>query len=334
MKLVLKKAAKKSGYEFDLDRDGVTQSNLGQWLDCSEKSRKSLLLGLTGSDASKPLIFGGLSHEMLDKGYSAKRSGKKLPKTLAMDALSVWKSQNPHRSSLATEIAEESSIILHHLLPVYFDYWHDKDSAIEWVSLEEEFKTSIRVVTPSGFYRTIPLRGKRDAQIKMGGKAVLFETKNKGRISASLMDQLPLDLQLDTYLCTWKDSAGLPASLRVLYNILKRPGERRKNLEPLMEFGARIADNARKKPEEYFFRYEMTYTRQELEQKKERIHHLVGEFAGWVEGAGSGLEEMDPGFNPSQCEGKYGTCEFLKACSSGSAVGLKQRSKAHPELEG
>jgi hypothetical protein len=60
-----------------------------------------------------------------------------------------------------------------------------------------------------------------------------------------------LDLQLDTYLCTWNDESGLPASLRVLYNIIKRPGERRKQKETLTQFGTRIAENAAAKPDEH-----------------------------------------------------------------------------------
>lgn len=332
MKLTIKK--KPAGYSFNLSRDGVTQSNLGQWLECREKSRKSLLLGLTGVDASKPLIFGSLSHEMLDKGYTALRRNKPLPKTLAVDALRVWKSQNEGCSSLAQEIAEESSVILHHLLPVYFDHWKVADAKIKWTSLEEEFRVPLTVHTPRGNIIEVPLCGKRDAQIHVDGKAVLFETKNKGRISPSLMDQLPLDLQLDTYLCTWTDEEGLPASLRVLYNIIKRPGERRKKGETLMEFGSRIADNARLKPDEHFFRYEMTYTASELVEKRLRIFSLLGEFADWVEEA-SRLkdDDMDPIFNPASCEGKYGTCEFLRACSSRSTVGFKKRKKAHPELQ-
>jgi hypothetical protein len=325
-------APARSTYKYDLDQDGVTQSILCQWLDCRERCRKSTILGLVGGDASKPLIFGSISHEMLEHGYRARRVSKPLPKTLSMDALAKWKKQSPNASAMATEIAEESAIILHHLLPLYFEHWKKADDAMEWVGLEEEFAQEVEIFDGGTTRPTkIIVRGKKDAVVKCKGKITLFETKNKGRISPSLMDQLPLDLQLDFYLTVMRIKE--PA-LRVLYNIIKRPGERRKVGESLNDFGARIALNARKKPDEFFFRYEMVYTKQDLEQRKARFMYLLRAFYDWYGDAiHIPVEGMDNGFNHQSCEGKYGTCEFLRACSSGSTIGLSQKMKAHPELE-
>lgn len=326
MRLSLKKPRK---YSYSPFVDGITQSNLSQWLDCREKCRKSLLLGFSGLDCSKPLIFGSISHEMLDIGYSYLRENKKIPKTISMVALEKWKKQNPQSHRMSFEIAEESSVILHYLLPIYFSYYKKQDEEIEWKSLEEEFCSEISTV-----HGTVKVKGKMDAVVLVRGKEALFETKNKGRISPMLMEVLPLDLQLDSYL-TILGRRSASRTKKVIYNIIKRPGERRKQEESLNDFGKRIAEKAEKSPEEFFQRFEMVYTLEDLEKKEKRFEHLVQQFTDWwVKSSKLAPLEIDPGYNHQACEGKYGTCEFLTSCSRGTLDNLFLRSKAHPELEG
>jgi len=155
---------------------------------------------------------------------------------------------------------------------------------VEWLKLEQQF--NVPFLLPDG--RTIRLRGKFDGSFRCHRQKLwLFETKTKSRIDEEgLQDCLPLDIQVMLYLLAQQIIYGEQPE-GVLYNVIRRPGQRRRVKEPLVEFFRRVADdvNDPKRTDHYFLRWEMAITRHEIEDWVGRtLVPMLTEVCDWFEG--------------------------------------------------
>jgi hypothetical protein len=330
----LRVRAKKPGYSYDPRKDGVSQSMLQTYIDCRQKAYLNIIKGWSPKGASYPLIYGDISHGALERALRMVMVGKfkKVNQILqsvdqfVTEAHAAWLEANPNAETAAKDMAEESKAILRQLLPVYWMKWGKKDLETEWTKVETVFKVPLKMADGT----EVPLVGKYDGVYTRNGKSCLFETKNKSRWSDQLIDLLPLDLQLGTYLTALSLIEKKEPSL-VTYNILRRPSERRKKDETLLGFASRIAENARKDDEHFFVRFPIELTTDEKTVHKKRIQLLVQEFYTWWLEACE-FEKGDVRWNSNHCENKYGTCQNLRICSRNDFTGHEVKSAAHPEL--
>ena len=339
MKLKIKPrpAPKPPAYSYDPRIDGVSQSMLGTWFECREKARLTIVKGYQRTHASKPLIWGSIGHNMIGYGLNATRE-KKLKASsaikyltaasqeLAKKAKAEWEAKDKPDSAAAMEIAEEACAVLAKTMPLYWKRWAEADVERKWDFVEEAFKVPFEM--PDG--KDVYLVGKFDGVFTSPkAKTSLFETKFKGSIPEHIVDTLPLDLQVSVYMAALY-VLNRPLPRLATYNIVKRPGERRKKDESLQDYADRIAVNAAAEPNHYFNRFEVTFTAQELEAMGFRVQKTVEEFYHWWKNLDH--DTMDPVFNSSSCDSKYGPCDCLPICSRGDFASHRVRSVAHPEI--
>jgi hypothetical protein len=335
LKPIPKLPSRKQAYKkYNPHTDGVRQSLLLTWLECREKARMQCIEGIESSYISKPLMFGDLSHQCIASCYltmqkkqlkfwedAAERTEEWID-TAILFWKDEWVSKGNKVTADVTDLLEESAAMLGALLPGYWKHWWDKDiKETEWIDVEKEFKvalgsSSLITGTIDGVFRNRKTK-----------KRWILETKNKGRWSEdNLIDWLPLDLQCQMYLTAdWLTSNEQPAGVR--YNVLRRPQERRGKTESLKDFATRIHARAEKEPEHYYFRLDMAMSKAELESAKRRVEFLADAFCDWWDLSHSSCPTLDPMYNSSMCEGKYGTCCYLRHCASGSLEGLKVASR-------
>lgn len=321
--------------EYDPQVDGVHQSAIALWLECREKARVRYVLNLDVAVMSKPLIFGDLSHKAIASCYKAMADGSCATLKRAQSEVSGWvkaaellqEEERGHMTADELDVREESAAILEHLLPLYFGAWWERDKEeVEWVGVERKFSTSM--VGPR--LLPAPMAGTYDGVFRRrkDKRLWLLETKNKGRWSKAMADFLPLDLQVNLYLAALnteaKVGADVPAGVR--YNLLRRPQERRGQNEAISSYVDRIAARAKKEPEHFFERFDMSVVRSDLEAATARSAHLVRAFVEWFDRSKADpvLSMKDPMLNSAACEGKYGLCPYLGACSANDPAGLKR----------
>ncbi len=336
----LKIAPKKVAYTYSPFVDGVTQSMLALQMECQEKARLAIILGLTESTPSKPLIFGAISHEILDQYYNGIRSGKIKTHAHAVASTSAfvdhacetWHKQNPRASVDAQEIVEDSAGILTVLFPEYAAHWHDDDHSYEWLKIEEKFRVEVDVF---GSAKPAILTGKIDALIceKKTGIIRLFETKNKSQMNDMLGLILPMDLQIGTYMTATQALMPDETIDHAMYNLLKRPGERQGKKEDRKGFLKRLGEKVRENRKDYFERFRMKFDAKEIEQHKFATELKIQKFVDWwIEESKRVGDNRSLMWNGGACENKYGVCKFIHACASNDRSKFFVRPKAHAEL--
>ncbi len=331
----IKMAKTKPTYDYDPTVDGVSQSMIGTWLSCREKARLNIILGLSSiQNNSKPLIFGSISHGVLERGYRLMRASKvpSLGGIVAYmdnwvnEALDDWKEENPKRNTDAEDSAEECAAIIQELLPRYFEHWFAEDSKVKWMHVEDQFKVPLQM--PDGKY--VNMVGQFDGSyFDQKKRLCLFETKNKSQFPERLAELLPLDLQLGYYLTALAATTKKTAHL-VRYNLIRRPGERRGQQESLPNFCRRIGENVAKKPDHYFVRLDIRLEEQERQTHMFRAQKLVEEFYHWWKTTDP--KEKDLMWNSGSCENRYGVCGNLLICANNDKSGHYVRDAVSPEL--
>lgn len=339
MKLAIKK--KPVSYSYSPFVDGVSQSMLAQWFECQEKARLSIVLGLTESTPSKPLIFGDISHEVLDQYYTDMKSGEIKTHGQAVAsteffverAVEKWYKKHPRASSEAQEIVEESAGLITVLFPEYSAHWWDQDINLEWLAIETVFKVPIDIGGKALEAKPF-LTGKVDGIVreKKTGVIRLFETKNKSQFSEILGLVLPLDLQVGTYLTAAPHLIKEPVN-HATYNLIKRPGQRQGKKESRAEFLKRLRETVRANRKDFFERYKIKMDAEEIERHRFATELRVKAFVQWWQSIhAAGKEQRSYMWNGGACENKYGICKFIHGCASDDFSKFHVRPKAHAEL--
>lgn len=345
-----KKTKKPTGYHYDPRVDGVSQSMLEAWLNCRQLAYLKTILGLTPHAPARPLIHGSISHGAIKNALRKVMNGKtkdmkQLQGGVLVDigiAFGDWEREHGlNVETAALDIAEESKAMLTQLLPVYWNHWGRKDLATKWTKVEDRFRVPIEISSGPTSTVVIPLVGQFDGVFERRGRPCLLETKNKSQWSEQLPDLLPLDLQVGVYLTALAALEKKDPSV-VIYNLIRRPNERRSKNETLAGLAARVAKNAREDPEHYFQRIEVELTSQEKHRHKERVVWLLTEFYRWwqqltVNDCFEDDAKMrkpfgDLRWNSSHCENKYGVCPYLRICGREDYSPFYTRALVHPEL--
>ena len=92
-------------------------------------------------------------------------------------------------------------------------------------------------------------------------------------------------------------------------------------------FRQRIADDIVARPDFYFIRYEVVYTKKRMEWAAQELATKLQMFAEWVDGKGVTYR------NQAACTGKW-NCAYLSACASDSMAGFERDAEfTYHELE-
>lgn len=316
-----------AGKFYNIERDGITQSLLSIFMSC----RRAALWYLQGwvlKSPSFPLTFGSITHGILERVYTDIRLGKLRSSPSREQTLKyidrvekIWKEENPRADAKATELKELSLLVAEATMPLYFDYWSKDLKGIVWEKIEGNFKTPFAL--PDG--RKTFLRGAMDG-VYRNPKRWLLETKTKSRIDErDLVDFLPFELQVNFYLMNLIMQGGdLPRG--VLYNIIRRTQLKQGKKETIPQYGKRIAEDIKSRPEDYFIRMEISIGRDEMEEFRKEVTGLLTDFYDWWEG------KIPHYRNSGHCQTKYGRCEYLAAETGRMSIYTK-RERVFRELE-
>jgi hypothetical protein len=318
---------------YDPRKHGIRQSMLSTWFECREKARLCTIHGWAPRVASVPFIYGSLSHGAIKQATRLLRENDGAVDIdtyvngtdyYLQESEVEWLQETPNPTYEQKDIIENSLAILGKKMPMYFDYWYDQDKVCKWGLVEDKFK--VELTMDDG--ETVPLIGTFDSTFRNdSGELWLFETKNKARWSENIGTLLPLDLQVGIYLTALQALYGqVPKGVR--YNILRRPGERRKKDESLAEYSTRIQTNIIKEPEHYFHRMDIRLTPQEINEHMARTAFICEEFYRWWKETMKHSMERDLLWNSSSCDGKYGSCKMLDACANKDFTLYQRRSPA------
>jgi hypothetical protein len=325
---------------YVLERDGVTFSTLSTFRDCRWKARH-YLRGLTRNSIGLPIIFGNVVHAALERCYRAQRDAVlkgEVPPAFLMRVLTeieaTVKVENPRMTAETSSDLERVMLLSEQVLPRYFRHWAARDREFAWEQTEKEFRIPYAVDLPpqsvKGVWqpRTVHtfLRGKIDGVFSRAKGMGVLETKTKGRVEpGNIMSMLPYMLQPSVYLIAAEEEYRRPA-VSVVYNIVRRPGLYQRKTETIPQFAVRVGEDIDERPDWYFMRINMDLEPNDVARMRADLADLLRDYVLWWIGEGAHYP------NDSQCENKYGTCEFLEWCSGGNRLLYYQRPKLFSEL--
>lgn len=374
----LKKLAKRKGPlwlgpESDQPDGGVTQSIIGSWIVCRERTRIKLVEGIQPTPRfSHRMEYGSMGHVCEEVHATNPNHWQDALKQYARDLAKKFPDQG-------TQV-EHWYHVCKTQFPIYLDYWAKSSfmKGREVILREKVFQ--VPYTLPSG--RTVYLRGKWDGVdlIKEGKNKLLFlrENKFKGDIDlVQLRNQLQFDLQTMLYLIAleWalKDQqivtgervVGYPLA-GVWYNVVRRPlsggmhsirqhqpSKSNPTGESLSDFYARLggliqeeSNEARKEKRDchYFARWDSRVSQEDIQRfKDDFLNPCLEQMCDWYTIVTGG----DPGISPecpfyANYRTPYGiynplledqSTEMDHYLATGSMVGMTTDVKLFQELQ-
>lgn len=314
-----------SDYSWTWEEHGFSQSSLKAWMACREEARLSLVRGLKSARAgSESTRFGTFFHGCLEhdpgRGKATARASK------AVDSwISHWAKKNPRASASATEEQHHFGRMVYAMLCVYFKKWAKSEKGRVLIGREG----NVRI--PYQFDPSIPgtwLNGQLDAAFNVRDEHWLEESKTRGRIDpVYISEMLGEDFQVNLYLLIAAQVFGVPFS-GVCYNVIRKPGLRQRKKETNKEFAERVADDVQKRPDHYFYRFEVAISQEDVARwEHETLQPLLREVWRWYDALDAEHPFRPHWKNTAACQRHYGKCDFFGLCHRNDEAGLVQKAK-------
>lgn len=307
---------------YDIKENGVTQGLLSMFMRCREETA-IWMRGLEPVRTSQGLQFGTLAHVVLETIYGKKRteppSRGEVFKALEKARITYFEERGGRLSAEEEGYMESNLAMLEAVMPHYFTYYKKDFLKVKWAELEKKF------VIPSPV-EGVHMTGRRDGAYWLGKELWLRENKTKGRIEEDVLsDTLAFDFQNSFYIYALAQEYKVwPKG--VLYDIIRRPGEKQKVGESLPAYSRRIEERVKKEPEFYFIRYEVSIPKTEHTRFVGELESIIREFKAWVE------KELPTYRNTSSCIQRWGPCKFLPICANNELGLYRKRKELFPEL--
>lgn len=297
----------------------VSQSAIGRFMECRKKAQLTLE-GWYLKRSSRALRYGSMTHAALEEATVYAMKHKSIPpaevtQTAIQNFIRKWEEEN--QELVADEQIAEEMVIDAALVEVavtQYVRFHSDDflGGKKWIALEKKFEIP---------YRGVVLFGYIDAAYEKDNKVYIFETKTKGRISSDLVDLLHLDFQTFYYIHGFYKATGKFPKATV-YNILRKFESKKRVTETPAEYAERFKADIVSRPEYYFVRVNTDIPRASYDTWVDStLNPLLDDYRLWREGKAPGY------MNTGNCEGKYGSCDFLAACSRGDMSCYGRRTK-------
>lgn len=310
--------------DYHILKDGVTQSILATWKLCRIESFLRLNeWEVIGAD-KKALTIGNMFHDMDEAYINTLMSQKErdfseiyIPTTQIVEEVRLKYLEKKENND--PQVVEDWSAIFHSLFPGYVEHWQRSDIEKEWIEVESKFDVEFEG------YR---LRGKRDGVYRSkSGKLYQKESKTFTRYSEDILfDKLSFDFQNLFYITATEIELGEPVA-GVLYNMLRKPGQKQKKEEMYDEYIARIEKEIGKDPKHYYKRPEIFYSEERKALFRQELKMVLEDFHKWLDG------ESNTYKTERACDRNWGSCEFLSACAAMNTVGYQQTRNPMSELE-
>jgi len=282
--------------------DGVTQSLLGSFCNCRQQISYTLNLWQPIRNKNA-LWFGSLWHYLLEQYHRSGKGIKCMPKWL-----------KKHDQEVDPQFVEQTIAMMKILFPAYIKHWQKKDAKKKFVEVEGVFD-----IVWNGFR----LRGRTDGLFRSGKKLWLKENKTAARVDNNYEQGLINNFQNHFYTMVMEQVTG-ESLAGILYDTTRKSGI--KNDRTLPEYSAKIARDVEKRPEFYFMRHEVVFTKKQKKRFKEDLLIQLQEFKRWLDG------DSPTYCNRAACVAKW-PCFYLDACVSGDMTGYLQTGELFGELK-
>jgi len=294
----------------------VSQSGISRFLECRKKARL-YQAGWFSNKPSRALRYGSFFHKMLEETIRESIRIKKIPSEEFVDFTATqnykaWQKENkklPKENQL--EMFVDSKLIATQMKFYIKQYPSDFDGKKFWVATEKKFEVP---------YNGLKLNGYIDRVYMFKNKDFILETKTKSRTSQDIVDMLHLDFQTFFYIHGYYHSTGsFPAG--TVYDIVQKFGSKQGVSEDVEEYCERFAEDLKKRPEFYYRRIQTLVSHKEYETWVEtNLDPLLSDYLAWIEG------EAPDYCNTTNCDGKYGSCEFLPICVMGDYARFSKKN--------
>lgn len=336
------------------EEDGLTQSLLGGFIVCRERFRLKVVEGLaTAPEFNHHLEFGHMWH-LCEEVHAGQYDDW-------IKALLDYQNKLLKKYPLQREQITHWRSVCHLQFPIYLknNKKHKERKKVE--PLLQEFTFKVPYTLPSG--RVVCLKGKWDRVDIVGSGRNTFtrlgEHKTKGTVNEDQIErQLSFDLQTMFYLTTLDEYVmqhNRPRVEGLLYNVVRRPlsggkGSIRRHQptkakpqgESLGAFYNRLAGIIRDNPEEYFYRWDVGITEEDIQKfKTEFLNPILEELCNWWDWVSGPDGLKDPFAKPIHYRYPYGVYSTMNEdrmgdvdayLATGSTVGLTRTKTLFPEL--
>ena len=352
---------KKKKEEYDFLKHGISQSMLQAWLSCKKKVHLSLE-GWQHELPKESLIFGSLYHDILEHHYNSIIQNKK-PLENIDEFLSEWKTEILKKETIDAQRLEFFQAMAKQLFSEYIKFWKE-DLKRNWIGLETKFDVKFNDIRlrgmRDGVFRNKKkelwlLETKTKSQFSEDEltKALDFDFQNLYYITATeaetgeevqgVLYNIIRKPQSKAREIPVRDNDGFKIVLdkKSKERIYLKTGKPRQQggdnfflktrPETPKEFGERISKDIEDRPEFYFVRYQITYSKRQKQLFKEELTKMLGDFEEWFYSKDRASRSYRG--NSQACYGRF-ACEFLQMCGSGSSVGYSRNRKHMSELGG
>lgn len=313
---------------------GATQSALTTYMSCPEQFALKYVEGVTSNHLTTPLEFGSMFHLCSEHQETASPEVVAAKATAAYIALRKKTIANDEYQDLL-----KLGGLVEVVFPQYVKYHKDHEKKINWVQRELLFDAPYTFKDDSGRDVVIQLRGKIDGVYRRkDGSLGIREIKTKSKIVGhEIAAGLKSDFQTLFYaVALWLVFGEYPAE--VLYDVVKRPGQRdRKTPETQQQFLARVAADIRKKPRDYFGRWQVVVGATVLENfRRACLDPILRDLLRWwgsVEG--SPFDRFSSPYHQVRLPSlvtKYGKADMHELITTGRTASYHRREELFPEL--
>jgi hypothetical protein len=289
------------GPESNDANGGITFSMLSRFIVCRERFRVHYMEGWRPAPSFNPRMEYGNMWHVCEEALS--QEGDWLNK------LGVYTSKLLNKYPYDQDCIRNWWGICKVQFPIYVEYWSEKGTNPKGrtvTPLLQEQVFNVPYTLPSG--RTVKLRGKWDEVVLIkdasGSGIWVGDHKTKSQIDGlAVSRQLTNDLQSMLYLVAiqqscklcntgegqdWIREAGLEHELLMhplrgmRYNVIKRPGQYQGKKESAQQFQQRLDGIIRKKPDEFFARWETVFSPENIARfRKRTLDPLLENLCNW-----------------------------------------------------
>ena len=303
------------------ERQVWSASKIKLFKKCKRKAYWKYIMGLVPKWTDANLLIGTATHSALATWYknpkaSAKQFMRKLKKEhkKLQDAIQI---SADYFDQDELDKAETVIKTFQGMIQGYIDIYHNdlKHWIIQPADVEVHFLIDMGNFDLKGFVDLIP----RNRKTK---KSLIVEHKTASKIGDSYIDRLPLDTQVRCYIFGAKKGLGLQPT-EVVYDVIRKCQLRRKADETQDDFNERIALDYASRPDFYFFRESLKFSKSDIDAFEHDLHktHREYEFV---------IHDGDP-LNPESwvcsdhvCNEFFKTCPYLPLCLKGLDRGTEK----------
>ena len=289
-------------------RTSWSYSSLKLFRKCKRKFYWKHVFRLRPRREPSALVISSAVHEALAKWYSLKRAS--MHKIVSNIINTVQRRAEQAANFYDQEEYDDLLITLNTLQGILTAYAevYSQDSKL-WQATKKDVEVWFTInLGPFDF------KGRIDLLPTCKGKLFIVDHKVVSRIGESFVEKLPMDGQLRGYILGVSQGLKLKP-VKVVYNLIRKCKLRQKSQESLEEFTERIKEDYLSRPDFYFQRETLLFSKNDVEAFEHDLRKTHSEYAWLVDNSSDPLDPREWPCNDDMCNEYFRTCEYFPLCT-------------------